>query len=336
MSGAAATIEAAGMASGAGLRLAECLAAYGRRRNLFRRERGAVGPDGLPPTLALALPFAEPRDAATRLVRLFRAAVEDMLRALDGRPVDPAPFLVLLPAWSPPGIRAALAAQAAPDWPDVRFVQGPDANGLALLAHACQAIDAGRFPAVVVAAVDSLANADHLDRLMLQDGLLSRATPYGVVPGEAACVLLLTAAASPAALGRIRDVRATEEPPAPPGSLRGRPLGRCLQDLAAALAQAPPAGRLLTDLSGPRARAEAFGVAAAMGGPSVADLAGSLEAPSSVLGDTGEASGLVLVCLALGKPPAPYPDADVALVVTAARPGGAIVERHPGPAGAPA
>ncbi len=330
---ASATILAAGLACGAGMRLADCLAAYAAGRNLFRRERLAVGPDGLPPTLAQALPFNRPLAAADRLVALFRAATDDVFAGAAANRHDAAPFLVLLPNWAPGHVRAAIAAQAPPGWSDLRFVQGPDANALALAGHACRAIAGGRFPAVMVCAVDSQANADRLDQLMLNDELFGRANPYGVVPGEAAAVLLLTAASPLEALGRIRDVHAAIEPAGPPGSLRGRALGQCVRKLATALEQAPRAGRLLTDLSGPRARAEAFGVGMAAGGASVAVLAGTPEAPSLAIGDTGEAFGLVLACLALGRPPRASPDCDVAVLATAARPAAAIVERSPASAG---
>ncbi len=326
-------IVAAGLTCGAGTTLAGSLASYAGRRNAFRRERSAVGHDGLPPTLAMALPFDQPRDATARLAALFGAAAEDIFSNGAIAEAEPAPILVLLPGWAPQAVRARIAQHMPSNWTDIRFVQGPDANALGLLGHASRAIADGRFPAVMVCAVDSLANADRMDHLVLNDAMFGRTTPYGMVPGEAAAMVLLAADASGAALGRVRDVQATIEPSVPAGGLRGRGLGQCLQKLAPALAQDAPAARLLTDLSGPRDRAEAFGVAVSAGGPAVGALAGSLEAPSLALGDLGEAFGLVLVCLALGAAPRAFPDGDVALLVTAARPAAAIVERRPAAGG---
>lgn len=327
MSGAAAAaIVAAGLTCGAGTTLAGCLAGYAERRNAFRRERSAVGHDGLPPSLAPALPFDRPRDAGARLAALFDLAALDIFA--EAGATEPAPILVLLPNWAPAAVRTEIARSVPPGWSDIRFVQGPDANALALLGHACRAIADGRFPAVMVCAVDSLANADRMDQLMLNDAMFGRTTPYGMVPGEAAAIVLLATDGPGAALGRVRDVHAVIDPPGQFGDLRGRGLRQCLRALAPALTQGASPARLLTDLSGPRDRAEAFGVGIAGGGPIVGGLAGSLEAPSLALGELGEAFGLVLVCLGLGPAPRAFPDGDVALLVTAARPAAAIVERR--------
>ena len=322
---ATAAIMAAGLACGAGLCLADCLASYAGRRNTFRRERTAVGPDGLPPTLALAMPFDQPRDAATRLLLLLQAALSDALAAPGAACVEPGPIMVLLPPWAPMGMRRTISAGLPQNWPDLRFAQGEDVSSLGLLGYASRAIAAGKKATVLVCAVDSLTNADRLDHLMLNRGLFDRSTPYGVVPGEAAAAMLLTADAATGALARVRDVHAAVEQSGHRGALRGRELANCMQRLAPALD--PPPTRLLTDLAGPRPRAEAFGVGMANGGPAVGALAGRLEAPSLVLGELGEAFGLVLGCLALGTPPRGFPDGDTALLVTAARPGAAVLER---------
>ncbi len=166
-----------------------------------------------------------------------------------------------------------------------------------------------------------------MDHLILNDAMFGSGTPYGVVPGEAAAVLMLVGGVPADAIGKVRDVSTAIEQPGPRGALRGAALSACLHRLGPALAREPKPTRLLTDLSGPRARAEAFGVAVSAGGPAVGAAARSPEAPSLALGDAGEALGLVLACLALGNAPKTSPDGDVALVMTAERPGAALIER---------
>jgi 3-oxoacyl-[acyl-carrier-protein] synthase-1 len=320
-------VLAAGLACGLGKSLAECLDAYAGRRNAFRREKTAVGPDGLPPTLAAAMPFDDPRDAGERLVKLVGAALADAFASGAMNSSRPSPIAVLLPFWAPEHVRTAIIEHVPPAWHDVRFVQGGEANSLGLLGHAARALAERRMPAAMVCAVDSLANAERMDHLMLNEAMFGSGTPYGIVPGEAAAVLMLVEGLPAEAIGKVRDVRTAIEQLGPRGALRGAALSSCLRGLGAASAREPRPTRLLTDLSGPRARAEAFGVAVSAGGPAVGAMAGSLEAPSLALGDAGEAFGLVLACLALGNAPVTSPDGDVALVMTAERPGAAVVER---------
>lgn len=286
-----------------------------------------IGPDGFPSTMALAFPVDAPRNAEARLAALLEAALDDALGSAPRRGMVPVPVAVLLPAWASASIHPTILELLPPGWRDVRFVQGQDANSLGLLGHAAAAIAAGRLPGAIVCAVDSLANAACIDHLLLNNLMLGRDTPYGVVPGEAAAVIVLAAGKPAGALGWVQDVRAAEEAAVAPGGLVGRGLQSCLRLLRPELERADPPGRLLTDLSGPRGRAEAFGLAIAAGGPTALTLAGAPEAPALALGDVGEAAGLVLACLALGNAPKPLQNGNVALIVTAGRSAAALISR---------
>jgi 3-oxoacyl-[acyl-carrier-protein] synthase-1 len=321
---ARAAILAAGLACGAGLGLARCHRAYAARAAGPKRETSAIGPDGAPPILGLALPFDRPRQAHARLAALLAAALVDIGPNPISPRAGPVPVALLLPAWAPTSLRDVLKAQFPPGFSDLRFVQGGSANSLGLLSQAARAIAEGRVAGALVCAVDSLANAERMDALMLNGAMYCQTNPYGIIPGEAAAAMLLVPEGTAGAIGRLRDVRTAVEPPGP---LRGRGLAACLRALAPAWDSGPPAIRLLSDLSGPRKRAETFGVGIAAAGPEIGGLARLPETPALAIGDPGEAFGLVLACLTLGRAPPAYPDGDAALVVTALRPAAALVDR---------
>lgn len=322
-----AAITAVGLACGAGRDFATATAAYAAGMAGPKREMGAIGPDGSPPILAACLPFAKPRDAVERLCALFAAALSDAMIASALSERQPLPVVILVPRWAPQTLRAMLTQYLPPHWPDVRFVQGANSSSLGLLGHAAKAVALHRIPGALVCVVDSLVNADRMDVLMINGAMLGNDTPYGVVPGEAAVAVLLAPATVTAGFGYVREVRSAVEVPLKAGELRGRQIARCLRELAPAMAAHPQPGRLLTDLAGPRARAEAFGFAAATSGPLIGSLARLPEAPSLALGDMGEATGLALTALALACPPRTYPDDDVCLVVTTDQPAAAVLER---------
>jgi hypothetical protein len=133
---------------------------------------------------------------------------------------------------------------------------------------------------------------------------LTSENPYGSVPSEGACFLLLASEETipeQAPIGQILSVfRSKElEDITRPRGIIGRGLAKAFRDAAG---YAPP-DRLISDLNGERWRAEEFGFAVSAAGAPISDLASIVETPALYLGDCGVAAGPIFAALALVDSP---------------------------------
>ncbi|SEO73679.1 3-oxoacyl-[acyl-carrier-protein] synthase-1 [Methylobacterium sp. ap11] len=325
-------ILAVGLCSPLGATFAETARRYAAGERAQRLERALVGADGLPPTLAQAIPIAECRDYGRRLRRLLAAALADCA----GR-VPPPPGGWLLRLTVRPELcehpdrdafRASLLEPHAGLLRDLDLLPGGPAEALSDLAHAAVAVRDGAEDHVLVGALDSAIHPLLLDRLAVEERILMRGNPWGLIPGEAAVVMALgletgEPAHGPgrgAVLGVFRGVE--EEDVAAPRGLIGRGLAKAFARGARFL----PPDRLLADLTGERWRAEEFGVAVARAAApeaGIAALAADPETPALHLGDCGTAAGLLLPALALADPPPRAAAGPVAMVSVSSRETGA-------------
>jgi 3-oxoacyl-[acyl-carrier-protein] synthase-1 len=272
----------------------------------IHKERALIGPDGLPPRVATSIPFTACRDLEERLWRLFEMAYSDIASCGPHPAGRWSADLVLSRAVARhPGRDGLLSRLRAHDGGlDVTVSYGGAAEALSRVAGAARRVEEGEADALLVGSVDSLLPPETLDLLWTQHRVLTRDNPYGLIPGEAACLLLV---AHPAVMGDARalgrvdaafEAREDEDVAAPRGIL-GRGLAAVLRPAGA---HRPPS-RWMLDLNGERWRAEELGFAVAAAGAPVTDLAADLETPSLYLGDTGAAMGAVMPALALGDPP---------------------------------
>ncbi|AWN45497.1 hypothetical protein DK419_03495 [Methylobacterium terrae] len=339
-------ILAVGLCSPLGTSFAETTRRYAAGERAQRLERALVGADGLPPTLARAIPTTECRDYHERLRRLLAAALADCAGQ-----VAPPPGGWLLRLTVRPdlcdgpdreAIRALLLGPHAGLLRDIDLRPGGPAEALSDLAYAALAVRDEGEDHVLVGALDSHIHPLLLDRLAVEGRILMRGNPWGLIPGEAAAVVALgpvelrpPGSALGHVLGVFRGVE--EEDVAAPRGLVGRGLARAFARGARFL----PPDRLLADLNGERWRAEEFGVAVARAaGPEagIAGLAADPETPALQLGDCGTAAGLLLPALALADPPHRTSPGPVAMVSVSSAAGGAravgFIERcgaAPGP-----
>lgn len=342
MSGRSVLVSGLGLCCALGAGAGASQAAYAASARPFRRERAVVGVDGLPTTLCSALPFPSATGFPERLAELFAGALADLVGAGT---VAGVPFYVMLPEWldgHPDRDRVARSLEAAAAGPGgaapcLALLHGGAAEALALVGQAAASVQAGAAEDVVVGAVDSFLHPALLDRMAASGRTVHSRNPYGAVPGEAACLVRLSADTAGPALGTVLAMfRGTEpEPPDRPAAIIGRGLAKAFRDTAA---HAEPE-RLLSDMNGERWRSEEFGFAvSAAGGPFPA-LSDRVEVPAMHLGDCGAAAGPAMLALAMGRAPRRTHAEDGTLALLAASSFGGlrtalVAERFDGEAGA--
>lgn len=188
---------------------------------------------------------------------------------------------------------------------EVKIITADHAAGGLAIAQAMADLRAGQVDFAVVGGLDSLLHSVYL-RVLLEEGRLkSPETPAGLIPGEAAAVVVLERAAEAAqrgakVLGLLGNV-ATErepEPHRPAAAIEGKALSRAV---ARAIEQGGGAARfggIVTDLNGERWRSLEWALVETR---TLGGLAPGWEMwhPADCVGDIGAATGVFHLVLAL-------------------------------------
>jgi hypothetical protein len=286
----------------------EATQAYANGKFGLRKGIGICGLDGLPLTLAFVYRYNEPRDYGERLRRLISGALAQCREAVE-RLAPPAqiPLHIVLPQWMekhPSLAELNGRIQRSHSWcGSLTFHFGGPAESLALVSQLAATVYRGQREMVLLCAADSYIFPALLDHLSDAEVVLNQNNPYGFVPGEAACALLISRETfirgRIPSQGSIEWVKTSAEPEniqAPQGVI-GRGLAICFN-----LGKQWELARLLIDLNGERYRAEEFGFAIAASPQDLMHLANDPEAPALQMGDLGSATGLVYAALALAEP----------------------------------
>ncbi len=285
-------------------------------------------------------PALTPRDA--RLVRLGGHAIRQALGDAGGKASRP-PLFIGLPETQrarpvdPAKLLGRLAAQTDGAFDLARSVGIPEGRHAALLAvgRAAAALRSGATKLALAGGVDSYVDLYTLGTLDLEGRTKAAGRPDGFIPGEGAAVLLLSTAKAAEGLG-LRPIATLSEvvEGREAGHLhskevyRGDGLATVLTTLLARVPPPAPVRSVFSSMNGESHWAKEWGVAA-IRCHGLLEPACEVFHPADVHGDTGAATGAVLVALAgLAAPhdaPAPtlvYSSADhggrAALLVGAA------------------
>lgn len=268
-------IAAFGLATAFGTGRSAITTALAEEKEALTRRPDLIGGDYQPQLCAFA-PDGTLESLTDRVLALIAGALHDLSAQLAaqqiGWPRDTR--LVLLTPAPDVGLPAALAEtlsmQAetnlrAAGWvgakaPALRLHGGAGCTARALQAAA----QAGLAGPVLVVMADSHACRHRLNALLAAGALFSKATPWGFVPGEAACAALILPegqGAQPATL-RVTAACEAQEPVPEPLKQDSAHLGLTEAALAALEAHAarglPAPARLLTDWNNSRYRAAEF------------------------------------------------------------------------------
>lgn len=171
---------------------------------------------------------------------------------------------------------------------------------LSAVAEAAEALAHGRIRRALVLGVDSLVGEDELQWLAFHRKLKTPERPVGLMPGEAAAALLLESEtearrrqAVPA--GLLTAVEVLEHPGAARDEPLGLPLARVIE---ATVSQAPRLHAIYGDLNGEEWRARHWGTALVRLSQRPSFQGARRSWPATSLGDTGAASGAILLALA--------------------------------------
>lgn len=266
-----------------------------------------AGPDGEPLGGAVVPLEGSP----TGTDRLGALALGALLQCVGDHDGAPAPMIVIAPA--PEDVRALpkellgaiLQADAALpiERSSSRVIQrGREGIGDALRI-ARDLLSARRASECYVLAVDSLMTGDRVSRLVMQGAIIHEGNPDGIIPGEAAVALRLSADPRDHALATVMGLGMSEEPGARPsadGPLTGRGLALAT---AEALAEAgerqrlPPLAGLVHDRSGPHRHFEELALARGRA-PLAAVTGDATFMPGLSAGETGAAAGLLALATA--------------------------------------
>ncbi|BCH63512.1 hypothetical protein RvVAT039_07280 [Agrobacterium vitis] len=290
-----------------GKSLADASKAYAaNEHNFVKSEKGPVGADGASVTLSSVMPFEDVRNFELRLQRLFAGAVDDMIATLT-IPSGPVAIRIVVPRWlARHKIGQSLMSWIGDTWPtvftDVVLLADGDTLAAYELVKGLRQVAEGEVPAMAIAALDSYMDAELLDILAINDRIYKRGTPHGLVPGEAAVIVMIGSNAAFPDASPVGTVRSafngfeTENLSAPQGII-GRGLAKPLRQAFEAFQP----DRFLVDLNGERWRSEDLGFA--LSGALIPDrLLSDFETPLSNTGDCGAANGLVMTAFALCSP----------------------------------
>lgn len=269
-------------------------------------------PEEALPKLAAALAedaSLTPRDA--RLVRLAGHAVRQALRGLGTGAPRPPLFLGLPEAdrarpVDPEKTLRRLAVQTEGAFDPARSVGIAEGRHAALLAvgRAAAALRSGAAKVALAGGVDTFVDAYTLGTLDLEGRTKAAGRPDGFIPGEAAAVLLLATPRAAEGLG-LRPLASVSEvvEGREPGHLhskevfRGDGLATVLTTLLGRVPPPAPVRSVFSSMNGESHWAKEWGVSAIRcQGP--LDAACEVCHPADVHGDTGAATGALLVALA--------------------------------------
>jgi 3-oxoacyl-[acyl-carrier-protein] synthase-1 len=317
-------IEGAGAVCAIGRGLRQVYASV--RAGLGGQRTSAVHDRHLEPVIMALFPeeALEPLAAAVdargwpaRLVRMLRLAAPALREAAAAAPAAarPLPLFVGLPESRPGGAPArsdaeivkALAEQSGLILDQAAskiFARGRAAALLALQAG-LRCLAERRAESVLIGGVDSFLDLALLAELDLERRILGGRVMDGFIPGEGAAFLLLgtgrgsAASQAPCAVA-VRGVGTAEDPghryadqPA-----RGEGLAGAIDKLLAALPRPPePVGSIFAGFNGESFGAKEWGVARVRHNRLFAPAA-RIEHPADCYGDTGAATGALLLALA--------------------------------------
>lgn len=268
-----------------------------------------VPEDGLPPLANEG--YAGYTSRALRLLRLASVAMEETLTAVRGRqqriglclalperqptrPIDRGGFLRAICAQSGDVIDPALSDAS----------HSGRAGGLAAIGHAAQIVQQGLADFMVAGSIDSYRDPVILAHLDAAHRLKTAANMDGCIPGEGAGFLLLTRAGTAAAhgvtaLASVSPVAAGFETGhlESPEPYRGDGLAAVFRQLMASGVVEAPVSEVYSSMNGENHWAKEWGVAY-LRNRALFDERHGMHHPADSFGDTGAASGPLLVGLA--------------------------------------
>ncbi|GAK72629.1 hypothetical protein G6L37_33200 [Agrobacterium rubi] len=274
-----------------------------RVRNFVRSSQGPIGFDGQAITLSCVMPFEEVRDYDLRIRNLFAAAFDDLAAQVE---IDaPVALRLVVPAWLGrhdigAGLQTWVKNTYSKWFSSVSLLSGGDTIALYEVAKALKELRDENGGGLIVGALDSFMDAELLDMLAVNGRLFSRGNPHGLIPAEAAVLVMLELPgelrqALPV-LGTMRSVFTgfeRENLLAPDGVI-GRGLAKPLRQAFETFSPA----RFLVDLNGERWRSEDLGFA--LSGARVPDkLLADFETPIAFTGDCGAANSLIMATVAI-------------------------------------
>jgi 3-oxoacyl-[acyl-carrier-protein] synthase-1 len=310
------------------------LKAYGENaRNFLKARKGPIGADGMPITLSCAIPYNDLRNFELRLQRLFTGAFDDLTSAAPSYS-HPVSLRLVTPRWligHDVGERLRdWIVESYPSWfRDVAMIADGDTLALYEIARALRDAADGQAPAIVVGALDSFMDAELLDILELDGRIYRKGRPHGLIPGEAAILILVGTEETAGDLPPLGDLLSVfngfeSEDLAAPKGIVGRGLAKPLRQAFETFVP----DRFLIDMNGERWRSEELGFA--LSGARIPDrLLSGFETPLGNLGDCGAADSALLAALALrpGRERSPdtqsveQADAVLSLIATSHREG---------------
>lgn len=300
-----------GMCTSLGMTRAETHAQYLAREKAFFKDPKVIGVDGMPVRYAPVFPVRDILNMESRLQKLIEAAVTDLISQVPETDRQ-AQVVLHLPSW----MRDDPFGSSVNDWPVFadwtpdRFdvVWNDQMSFAKALVLGLSALQSNPTRDVVLVSVDTFLSAELLDFLTLQDRILHKGQPHGMVPSEAAVALRITAedrVQFDAVLGWIDghwEGQETQDVKRPTDML-----GDVLAEVMRAGTNHAPIDRLLIDANGERWRSEEMSMAFARATNISDEIAADFEAPSSQLGYCGGTMGAVMVGLAMGQGYDPVP-----------------------------
>jgi 3-oxoacyl-[acyl-carrier-protein] synthase I len=180
------------------------------------------------------------------------------------------------------------------------------AAGATALARAVDDLRAGTIDYAVVGALDSMLHGDYLKSLWANGRLKLPGQPDGLVPGEAAAIVVLERESGAKlrharVFGRLGEAAFEHEtvPIGPDYPIRAEAAGRAVRTALERNAHAGRPERAIVDLSGERWRSLEWALVETRCLGEFASASWRLWHPADCLGDMGAASGIVHLGLAL-------------------------------------
>lgn len=269
------------------------------------------------------LPESMPRIA--RMARLLEDALRECGAALT-TPIESAVWLSLPSGIDPAKVLRGGARFGALTCSSVRESSAGHASGLLALEQAAQFIAQGGLEFACIAGVEARTDEASLAALEERGLLLGEQNPWGIVPSEAAGVVLLASDKAVAQFGlhslaRVVAVASETDPAHGTGApCIGQGLSRACHTVLDTLPANEKVAEIYCDLNNERGRAEDWGFAAPRLTPRCRDV-GEAIMPALVWGDLAHATGPLLLQLPLAAFARGYARGSSALVWAASEDG---------------